>query len=254
VTTDNGTKILTPSDMLEAISDPEPASPSEWDSYEVTLKWLSPILGTTPADSEVLVKWRELAKKGKETGDRDAITVLDINEEKGTVKEVAIEEGVQVELSDDKQGHTAFWKRKDGSPCVMSYQMRGFLNNAVTVLKEDFKFPGRQAGKNADAIRVVRNNVQILPFSVPVADKIDGVFGRTVRAMTMSGPRISINVSEVVLKPKASVFTVRIRQASGITQKHLEHLLEYGLVEGISQWRSGGWGRFSANVRKVDVG
>jgi hypothetical protein len=239
------TVILSNEELLAAVSDDELGMPAGWVKYLVGLKFLSPILGTSPADPKTLVAWRQLAAS---KGDRDKIAIIEDDGNK-----VAVEDGMQVELTEDHQGHTAFWKRQTtGEPCIMAYQFRGFLINATTVMKEDFQIRGRQVGKNADPIRLVRNNTQVTPFSAPIASKHDGLFGRVVRGMTQAGPRISINVSEVVLKPRDVEFIVSIREASGITQGHLEHIMEYGGVEGISQWRSGGWGRFKATVSKLD--
>ena len=239
--------ILSAEDLLGAVSNEVGVAPSDWDSYDVRLQWLAPILGASPASPKAMAAWVKIAARH----DRDGIEILDINEDKGTVDKVAVEDGVKVELSEDKQGHTVFWRDGENRPCIMGYQFRGFLINAATVLKEDFKFPGRMANKFAEPIRLVRNNTQVLPFSTPIADKIDGIFGRPVRGMTMQGPRISINVSEVVLRPKPSTFRLNVRRASGIGLDDIIHLLEYGQVEGISQWRSGGWGRFKATVKAV---
>lgn len=251
-----GPRILTPQEMLGFVKPAEMAGfsdgrhhgvPDGWDTIRVKLSWLSPILGTTPADSKSLVSWRELAKS---KGDRKGIEVFDVDEGSGKVTPVAVEDGVSVELNESQQGHTAFWKDADGKPCIMAFQLRGFLLNATAVMKGDkhLKFPGRMAGKDADPARVVRNNTKILPYAVPIADKITGVFGRPVRAMTMSGPRISINVSEVVAEPWAAEFVIAYRADSGLTPDVYRFLLEYGEVEGISQWRSGGWGRFAFKV------
>lgn len=244
--TKNETKILTTEDLMGAIDNSEVDSIGNWDKYRLNIHWLSPVLGTTPADNKSIVAWKSLAAA---KDNRNGILIVDDNG-----KTVAHEEGVEVELSEDKQGHTAFWKR-NGKPCVMSYHVRGFINNATLVMKEDFrneglKLPSRLAGKDPDPSRIVRNNIKVEPFAVEIADQIDGIFGRPVRAMTLQGPRISINVSEVVLRPKDSEFVLFVRPESGLQIHHIKHVLDYGLVEGISQWRSGGWGKFRATIEK----
>lgn len=73
--------------------------------------------------------------------------------------------------------------------------------------------------------------------------------------MTMQGPRVTLAKSEVVEPGCTLTFHVVVLPKGTDKMKMdgdlLKQWLEYGLWNGLGQWRTGSYGRFTAQVEKV---
>ncbi|NQW94166.1 MAG: hypothetical protein HQ446_09055 [Polaromonas sp.] len=70
------------------------------------------------------------------------------------------------------------------------------------------------------------------------------IIERSLRVMTMQGPRVTIARSDCMPAGTTLEFTVQMLKNRGYTEEILHKLFNYGRYEGIGQWRSGGNGRF----------
>ncbi|HPE06283.1 MAG TPA: hypothetical protein PLW50_01025 [Smithellaceae bacterium] len=72
----------------------------------------------------------------------------------------------------------------------------------------------------------------------------DGVLERPIRAQTMQGPRVSLIRSDAILQGKELGFTLNLIPHKELNKDLLKELLEYGMFNGLGQWRSGSYGQF----------
>lgn len=152
-------------------------------------------------------------------------------------------------LSLDEKGLTVFLRDvNDKSIVMLDYQIRAFFKGA-------FQAMGAQLG-----VKQVRHKVDqflfVQPRTIPITrdgKKVfdeSGILERSLRAETMQGPRTALAASEKIDAPWEITFTVCLlpnagsRTSNGITFKAIEDALDYGALQGLGQWRSGGYGRF----------
>lgn len=160
----------------------------------------------------------------------------------------------------DMKGTTVFfWDKATDKPCVGDHMVYGFLKAAAEAI-------GRtMPKKNATMLQSisytqsiinqhVRCEQQFIPFDKDVRKNSDGSVSylqRSLRAMTMQGPRISLAKSEVVEAGANLEFTLKVMPNSPLTEEVLRQLFAYGEFVGLGQWRSAGNGVFSAVITKV---
>ena len=98
--------------------------------------------------------------------------------------------------------------------------------------------------------------------------KPDGIFERPLRAMTMQGPRVALSSSEIIgassdgltkIDPPVAFQFHMLLLPLGLDDKkgkmtfeEILSWLEFGILNGFGQWRSGGYGRFVA--KSTDIG
>ena len=130
--------------------------------------------------------------------------------------------------------------RVDGKPIVWDYQWKGFLKDAVGMLR---KVPGSEASK----VKAYKKEIDGLIFPEPRAIPIDfdgeiGLCQRPLRGQTAQGERIALATSEAIPAGARMVFTFRCLVDSH--EKMIREALDYGILRGFGQWRNSGKGRF----------
>jgi hypothetical protein len=180
----------------------------------VTIELLTDLWGTVPMDKEVFKTYIE-SKKPSETEEDESASVDDI----------------------EKKGTTGFHKDEDGV-FIYDYLVKGFLKNAANVLKGS-KYLDIKAARSK-----VVNQVFVIPRKIYVAQEIDGIVERPLRAQTAQGPRVSLARSEFIKAGTRITFTLQWLSGD-FKEKHLDMLLAYGKVQGLGQNRGGGYGRFT---------
>lgn len=190
------------------------------------LHGLTRILGSQPADPEV----------------RTTFLASMINPEK------AEEEAKKLPLDQQKRNLTVFL-RDDGCVCICDYVIKGFLKEAIRVLKSQVKV--------ANGASKIDNQVLITPAYLVFTrdgeelDVADGDFERPLRAMTMQGPRVSVTASEYIEPDWSLEFTISLlagektTRSEALTFEVIETLLSYGEFKGLGQWRNAQNGRFT---------
>lgn len=190
------------------------------------LKGLTRILGSQPADPEVRSNFIASKAATSERGNEET-------------------DKLPVDMS--RKNLTVFL-RDNGTVCICDYVIKGFLKEALTVLKEQI---GVANGKSK-----IDNQILVEPAYLHFCrdgeelDVADGDFERPLRAMTMQGPRVSVMASEYIDAGWELEFTLTLieggktAKSNALTFDAIEECLNYGTIKGLGQWRNAQNGRF----------
>lgn len=195
--------------------------------FKLRIEFLTPVLGSQPQ--------RDIATEyvAKKNG-------IDLPEDEAATLPEAIERGM-----------TAFHRDEDENPLLFDYQVRGFLKAAANVYNGRIKPKGMQKPVRALKSKVERT-VFVFPrklrLNLPQGEGMDQC-DRPLRAETARGPRVSIAMSEML--PQGTWFECQVEVLPGdIDETVLTTLLDYGYYQGLGQWRSGGYGRFTYTMER----
>jgi hypothetical protein len=186
------------------------------EKLKVTLRFLTPMLGTVPKNPEIYRKY--IADKSE-----------DPEKETETVEET------------EEKGWTGF-HRDDGGIFIYDYMIKGFLKSAMETIGA--------VGKDKKIVaykkwfdRLVFIDERKIHFGL---QEPDGVLERPLRAMTPLGPRVTLTRSDLVNEGREISFTVTILENDKkIDFDLIRECLDYGKYVGLGQWRgSGGYGSF----------
>jgi len=203
---------------------------------DVELTMLEPLLGSCPGDKEVFEKFIASKAPTQERQDEE-IDAMTVDEE--------------VEKSS-----TIFPKDKDGL-FLWDYTIRGFIKESMLVLIEldEIKEPKKWVVRKAvdSTVIVEPRRIRLLDASGNPIEKAEEALGRTLRAQTQQGERVALARSEVLpagtrIRFLITSLVTENRQKKSwacIGKETLSQCLDYGVIKGLGQWRSGGYGRFS---------
>lgn len=231
--------------------------------YVARLEFVTTLLGSQPTHSiavehvrakQVEQLTRELVRAGTALAEAEAIAVA------------RVEETLPMPDGESPLRHTGFPADERGL-FLWDYQIRQMIKSVAQTL--GLKVRGKRAaeasavsdiqkllwvyddmpirdGRDAFAPKKLRLRRDGRPIPTP-----DRMMERPLRAQTMQGPRVSIAVSEALDPPVELAFRIGLVRGCRITEEHLHDILSYGALEGLGQWRSGGWGRFTYDLREV---
>lgn len=189
--------------------------------YQVELTFTEPLLGSVAKNKQVYTDYiKSKADKdlhSPDTSDADAMVSDDLEE----------------------KGWTTFYTDAEGRPCLMDYQIKGFIKEAGNQLKDQLKFKALRSH--------IDNEVFVFPRVIPLAESlVEGdVLERPLRAMTMQGPRVTVMRSDLVPTGTKIGFEMKVLVGSKIDEEVLRNCLDYGQLKGLGQWRNGSYGRFT---------
>jgi hypothetical protein len=222
---------------------------------KVKLEFLSPILGTKP-DPEIFKGY--LAKIAVE---EHAIPKKVIDAE---VDELPTDE----EIGAEERGITRFPRDGEGRVFIYDYVVKGFLKNAANVLREQTGISGYKAKVTNFVFlgprRIFLSNRSGEPILKP--DEKDGRPDYKLRTKMVEIPRQGkqsvLGVSEKISNATMEIIVRIIENKGGkegggkVAKKEVEDLFNYGRIQGLGQWRNGGYGTFkvveSASVKMTD--
>ena len=193
------------------------------------LTGFTPILGSSPADPYVRTNY--IASKAP-----DPVAAAE-------------ESNYLPEREEDKM--TVFTRNpKSGALMLFDYQVLGFIKGSLESLtaQTGIKAP---RGKVDRYVFVSPRFIDIKRADGSILLEEDDVFERPLRAMTMKGERVSLAASEEIKDPWQITFTVsllpneRSKVSASIKWEDIERALDYGELRGLSQFRNGGYGRFT---------
>lgn len=187
---------------------------------KVKINFIQPILGSMPADEELYTKY--IAEKAPADWLKD--------EEVEEHQEKEYDRNVTVFPQDEK------------GIFLYNYHVKGFLKNAGNVLKEQLKI--KNLRNKLDDYLFIKERKIYLIRNDRVIEEEDEVLERPLRAMTMQGERIALTASEMINPPAQAEFTIQLVEHKEITMNTIRELLDYGKLQGIGQWRNGGYGQF----------
>ena len=207
----------------------------------VRLTFIDSLLGGEPGSAEL----HEDYIQGKIP--EDQFTVEELEEIKAE-ELAALKEG-------DPKGKTVFYRNEDGDPCLKNNHIKGFFKSACEAMKSDtdalshkmtsYKkeidkkiFVFADADDKTNRFIPIRNYGEITSCQRPL------------RAQTMQGERVAIADSEEIGPGAYIEFDIELLPHSKkpINQELIEEWLEYGVYNGIGQWRNSGHGAFTYEV------
>lgn len=193
---------------------------------KVQITFIESILGSQPGDPELHKTF--IASKAPDAASREE-----------EIASMGVAEFVERQM-------TYFHRNKDGEPCFMDYQVRGFFKSAAKVVndKTDTTLKKLTAfKKKVDLFVFVKgeDGSRFIPIKVPEGGKI-GTLQRPLRAQTMQGERVSLANSEMLPAGCTATFIITVLDDS--LMDYVTEWLNYGEYNGLGQWRNGGYGRF----------
>jgi hypothetical protein len=192
----------------------------QMEELRVKINFVQPILGSMPADEELYTKY--IAEKAPADWLKD--------EEVADHKEKEYDRNVTV-FPQDKKGIFLY-----------NYHIKGFIKNAGNVLKGQLKI--KNLRNKLDDYLFIKERKIYLMRDGKVIEEEDEILERPLRAMTMQGERIALTASEMINPPAQAEFTIQLVEHKEITMNTIRELLDYGKLQGIGQWRNGGYGQF----------
>ena len=142
-----------------------------------------------------------------------------------------------------EKGTTVFPKMPDGTPFLYDYQVKGFFKGAAGFLR---KADGTLSKKLTAYKKAIDGLIFIderkIPFNIPSGEKM-GYCQRPLRAQTAQGERIALAMSETVPAGSTLEFTITVLQKD--LTPTIKEWLNFGVLNGLGQWRNGGKGRFT---------
>lgn len=181
----------------------------------VRIELITEMLGTVPKDREVYSTYIETKKPVELQEEKEAETIAEEMEEKGW---------------------TGFHSDENGL-FVYDYFIKGFFKNAGNVLKASVGVKNLRS-KLTDYFFIFPRRIYL---GKPIPD---GIKERPLRAQTMQGPRVTLARSDYVAAGTVIEFRIKLLKHPEITIDLLKTLMEYGELQGLGQFRNGGYGRF----------
>jgi hypothetical protein len=183
------------------------------ETKKVTIRLITEMLGTVPKDRELYASYIESKRPAGD--DVEADTVPENLEEKGW---------------------TGFHTDENGL-FVYDYFIKGFFKNAGNVLKDSLKTKALRS-KLSDFFFVSPRKIYL------GKQKPDGMLERPLRAQTAQGPRVSLARSDYMAAGTEITFDIKLLGHKEISVETIKTLLAYGELQGLGQFRNGGYGRF----------
>jgi len=149
----------------------------------------------------------------------------------------------------EEKGWTGF-HMVDDQPILYDYVVKGFLKAACGAMR-------RVRGSESTGVRAYKKIIDgllfVYPRTIPLVlpeDEALGVLERPLRAQMAQGPRVALARSDTCPVGTTMEFTLKV--LGDASKEWLTELFDYGQLSGFGQWRSGGYGRFSYSMKKVD--
>ena len=188
---------------------------------KVRLTFVEPVLGTASANPELYEEFIGSKRPGGPDPD-EVETIPDVDEEV-------------------RKGTTVF-HRKDETPILYDYQIKGFFKDACGMLRRtsDGASPKLKAYK-----KEIDGLIFVTPRHIPMNVNGEGLTfcTRPLRAQTAQGERVSLARSEQAPAGTTMEFTVSCLKPA--LERLVEEWLDYGKLRGLGQWRNSGMGRFT---------
>lgn len=139
-----------------------------------------------------------------------------------------------------EKGMTVF-PRVDGKPIAWDYQWKGFLKDAVGMLR---KVTGSEASKVKAYKKEIDGLIFVTPRAIPIEFQGEmGLCQRPLRGQTAQGERVALATSESI--PAGATMTFTFMFLTDAHEKLVREALDYGALRGFGQWRNSGKGRFT---------
>lgn len=192
-----------------------------------TIRLTEDILGTCPKDPELYATW--VASKDPSGNGHEEVADVQAVEERGW---------------------TGFL-RDDHGLYLSSHMILGYLKNAGEVLRGQVRITKekKDGASVTEPMKGVRSKIDKYLFISPKklyfgGHLPDGVNERPIRTMTPQGPRVALIRSDSVSSGVELTFDLELLDQRELTWDHIDFFFQYARLQGLGQWRSGGYGRF----------
>jgi hypothetical protein len=218
--------------------------------YEVTLNFTRPILGSQPADPELRKKYITAKMIAGKTGMSAESAINKVEDE---IENLKNDEDYQKKIDDiDQKGLTIFHRNKEGKPSLADIQIRGFIKDAFEFVAKEQKIFTKKDGSIIKGQDKYRDWIGERVMFDKMYYQYEGEINfkeRTIRVMTMMGPRVSITASEQIENPSPVKFI--ITTTDDVEEKLLKDIFDRGMFKGMSQWANGQFGTFEYELKSL---
>lgn len=203
--------------------------------YAIRITTISELLGSVPLDAEIYTTY--IASKAPAAAQANGSAAAEVDT-------------LDAYEALDMKGRTGFRRDEQGRPLLMDYVVKGFLKEAWQAMRQ---VPGSEASKLKAGKSKIDGLVFVEPryivLNVPGGRNTETINERPLKADTPRGPRVALAASEQL--PKGTWCDVRLVVLAPqiITEELLRELFAYGQWLGLGQWRGGGHGKFTANLK-----
>ena len=147
-----------------------------------------------------------------------------------------------------EKGKTVFPRNKQDKPILWSYQIKGFFKSACKAMKQI-------DGSKSSQVKAYKGKIDQLVFVFADAknkadreivihtDQPVGECQRPLRADTAQGPRVAIAYSESIAAGAWVEFDIEVLNPKDLDL--VREWLDYGIYNGLCQWRNAGKGAFT---------
>ena len=200
----------------------------KYEKMRVRLTFVDEILGTCSGNADLHREY--IASKAPDAKSRE--------------EEIAAI-GIDAEI---EKTMTVFPRNKAGEPIFWNYQIKGFFKSACSALRtiKDTKSSALKAFKKEIDLRIFvfadADHPEQREIVIHTDDSIDEC-QRPLRASTPQGERVALANSESIAPGAWVEFDIMYLDSS--KKKLIEEWLDYGLLNGIGQWRNSGKGAFT---------
>lgn len=213
----------------------------------VRLTTFEEVLGSAPADPNILSRW--IASNAKEAAEKTGKEIPDENFEQEADAIKADQDAI-----DNKM--TVFPRMTVGDdddiPCLWDYQVRGMFKDSIGMLRRIKDAKGKKMYKAAGVTsykKVIDGLVFVNPREIPYMNPdgtpahVSGICERPLRASGPTGERVALAASEVVPAGVCAEFEIVCIDPS--LRDVIVECLDYGRLRGLGQWRNSGKGRYT---------
>lgn len=224
------------------------------------LTFIDALLATTPGNEEIYAdyiasKAFDVKTKVEDPKDKEAVKAAQEEARKNTDEEKEALHEMLDGAEELEKGTTFFFKDKDGKPYIYSYWLYGFFKSACSALK-------KVKGTKSSGIKAYKKEIDLLFKVFPDANdkssrviKLEnygelGMCERPLRAQTMQGERVALSRSESAQPGTQIEFDVVLLRDTD--EDVLMEWMDYGVFNGLGQWRNSGKGAFEYEVIAKD--
>lgn len=195
----------------------------------IHLDLIDDILGTLPGDSEIYETY--IGKNAP-----DAMTLQE------ELENITTEEAVE-------KGMTMFPKNKDGKPIMYTYQIKGFMKSAARTMAK-YKDSVTKTTTSQHIVEIDKH-IFVWPDATKKAgreivihtDQPIATCQRPLRANGPQGERVALACSECIRAGAFMEFDIEMFDKDDWPM--VKEWLDYGVYNGLGQWRNSGKGAFT---------
>ena len=198
-----------------------PAEPEQPVEIKVRLRFIEPVLGTTPGNPNI---FSEFIASNAPTLEKMEEEIAEFRTASDEIEKLM----------------TVYPRLEDGAPYFYDYQVKGFFKDACGALR---KVRGTYSSQIAGYKKEIDNLIFPMPRRIPL--KFEGEVTkneRSIRCSTPQGERTALASAEQL--PVGTTCEFSVVMLSQDCENRVREWLNYGRLKGIGQWRNGGFGRF----------